>query len=402
MTFTATTTSAAIPHGFRALPLSLLQLSLPAVLNCGQSFRWSIFSDPTEYRLCLRDRVICLRQSPTHLLYREVFPDPQPSPSHLALLEAETLAWLKDYFQLDVDLLKLYDEWSNRDQIFLNVKDRFSGIRILRQDPWENLVSFICSSNNNIARISKMVQNLCKAFSPSLLTLQDPGATTLNNYHPFPSPAVLAKPEVSSILRGLGFGYRAEFVQKTAQMLVDAHGDASETWLRNLRLQSTDCARRELLKFMGVGRKVADCVLLMSLDKKEVIPCDTHVHQIAVKHYGVKGSFGKTTMTPKLYEEINTKLVRVWGDYAGWAHSVLFTSDLKSFASYGTSAESTPVIPKRKRARNTQDEIPQLPTPPAMPAESIGKSFNASINAMPLDTSGLDTTSGVKRRRIRG
>lgn len=136
-----------IPAGFQALPLPILQLSLAAVLKCGQSFRWStipLHSDtlPThEYRLCLRDRVVCLRQSPTALFYRAVFPDPQPGALQLPLRQAETLVWLNDYFQLDVDLTKLYEDWASRDKVFSGVKDRFGGIRILRQDPWENLIS---------------------------------------------------------------------------------------------------------------------------------------------------------------------------------------------------------------------------------------------------------------------
>jgi len=154
-------------------------------------------------------------------------------------------------------------------------------------------------------------------------------------YHPFPPPSVLAAPEVASTLRDLGFGYRANFIQKTAKMLVDEHGisdcskhpeEPAERWLAGLRDLSTDEARTGLLKLMGVGRKVADCVLLMSLDKREVVPVDTHVHQIAHKHYGVRMSSpakgGKVTMTPKLYDEVSTKLAEVWGEYAGWAHSV--------------------------------------------------------------------------------
>lgn len=95
-------------------------------------------------------------------------------------------------------------------------------------------------------------------------------------YHPFPPPSALVAPEVAATLRGLGFGYRAEFIQRTAKMLVDAHGslgahgtscEPSESWLKGLRDVSTAEAREELLKFVGVGRKVADCVLLMSLDK---------------------------------------------------------------------------------------------------------------------------------------
>ncbi|THU87254.1 DNA glycosylase [Dendrothele bispora CBS 962.96] len=316
---------------FHALPLPIVQLSLDAVLKCGQSFRWSTFPLPQpndasrEYRLCLYDRVVCLRQSPTQLFYRSVYPDPQPSETQARLLDAETLVWLKDYFQLDVDLANLYQEWGVRDQVFLNIKERFSGIRMLRQDPWENLVSFICSSNNNISRITKMVQNLCIHYSPPLLHISDPSCLESRQaYHPFPSPSVLARPDVSAKLRSLGFGYRADFIQKTARLLVDTHGTGSETWLMNLREETTEKAREELLKFMGVGRKVADCVLLMSLDKREVIPVDTHVHQIAIKHYGLKGSANgkKINMTPKIYEEVNKKLVDVWGDYAGWAHSV--------------------------------------------------------------------------------
>jgi len=316
-------------HGFDALALPLAQLSLAAVLKCGQSFRWSIYplhaaltSDPFhEYRLCLQDRVVCLRQSPDTLFYRAVFPDILVSPEIVAVRNAETLLWLKDYFQLDVDLVKLYNEWAERDPVFAKLRTRFEGIRILRQDPWENLIScvpgyflmvassshppfrFICSSNNNIVRITKMVKSLCTQYSPPLLSIPPPrpepatGLLTpsdsngsipssvivvatpepeLESFHPFPPPSRLSAPDVAATLRSLGFGYRADFVQKTAKMLVDVHGGCSssakgkegpEIWLETLRNMSTADARVELLKLMGVGRKVADCILLMSLNK---------------------------------------------------------------------------------------------------------------------------------------
>lgn len=153
-------TSTPVPRGFQALPLSVAQLSLAAVLKCGQSFRWSILPVPSpesselvqeadisavEYRLCLRDRVVCLRQSPDTLFYRSYFPDPQPTPSDVLLREAETLAWLRDYFQLHVDLEELYEQWSSKDAVFAKFQDRFKGIRMLRQDPWENLISCVSS-----------------------------------------------------------------------------------------------------------------------------------------------------------------------------------------------------------------------------------------------------------------
>lgn len=106
--------------------------------------------------------------------------------------------------------------------------------------------------------------------------MPDPLTGDTQSYHPFPPPSALAAAEVSAKLRSLGFGYRAEFVQRTAKLLVDTHGsavlgqdatEASERWLKTLRNSTTIEAREELLKFAGVGRKVADCVLLMSLDK---------------------------------------------------------------------------------------------------------------------------------------
>ncbi|KAG6918145.1 hypothetical protein DXG01_016334 [Tephrocybe rancida] len=400
---------------FQSLPLPLVQLSLAAVLKCGQSFRWSTVSvtpDDTEYRLCLRDRVICLRQSPTTLFYRALYPDPHPSATQTALRDAETLVWLNDYFQLDVDLAVLYDEWSARDPVFARMQSRFQGIRILRQDPWENLISFICSSNNNITRITKMVQALCTQYSPPLLSF--PGEDT--SYHPFPPPSVLAEASVTATLRSLGFGYRAGFIQRTAQMLVDSHGkaslpydkmEASEKWLLGLRDSTTDGAREELLKFVGVGRKVADCVLLMSLDKKEVVPVDTHVHQIATKYYGLKGAAGssgkKINMTPKLYDDVNTRLLNVWGGYAGWAHSVLFTADLKSFASYG--------LPMTSPASASLDILQQappakvLPTPPMTPSTLPSKrGIDETLLEVPRDSTpdkdgDYTLAERVKRRR---
>ena len=149
----STAMSTAIP--LREIPLSLSQLSLAAVLRCGQSFRWSIFplaasegqaeaEEPShEYRLCLRDRVVCLRQSQETLLWNAVFPNPPTSPEETAKRDAETLEWINDYFQLDIDLKELYRTWSGRDPIFNGLQERFSGIRMLRQDPWENLVSCV-------------------------------------------------------------------------------------------------------------------------------------------------------------------------------------------------------------------------------------------------------------------
>ena len=121
-----------------------------------------------------------------------------------------------------------------------------------------------------------------------------------------------------------------------------------------------------------------------------MVPVDTHVYQIATKYYGLKGSSGKVNMTAKLYEDINTKLASIWGDYAGWAHTVrppfvlpfvipstssldtaqvLFTADLKSFSSYGLPSPSpTPVPTPSKKAKPVLDPSVALPTPPLTPS----------------------------------
>ena len=148
----ATVATASIAPGFKSLPLSITQLCLSAVLKCGQSFRWSAFplgpqdrpeTVPShEYRFCLRDRVVCLRQSTDMLYYRtELASLPSLSVSQRETQEAETLSWIRDYFQLDVDLNSLYDQWAAGDPVISKLRARFSGIRVLRQDPFECLVA---------------------------------------------------------------------------------------------------------------------------------------------------------------------------------------------------------------------------------------------------------------------
>lgn len=118
-----------------------------------------------------------------------------------------------------------------------------------------------------------MVQNLCIHYSPLLLSLAPPsGEGEPQAYHPFPPPSVLAAPSVAPKLRELGFGYRADFIQKTASMLIEEHhtDEGVYRYLHGLKKMSTEDARMELLKLMGVGRKVADRVLLMSIDKVRI------------------------------------------------------------------------------------------------------------------------------------
>lgn len=169
---------------------------------------------------------------------------------------------------------------------------------MLRQDPNETLFSFICSSNNNIERISTMVGKLCSKYGDFILEFEG------TKYYTFPSPAVLAKENVEGELRTLGFGYRAKYIHQTAKLLTSK----PDGWLDGLRKVPYGEAHAELMTLPGVGAKVADCICLMSLDKMEAIPVDTHVWQIASRDYKLRVT--SKSLTTRVYNEIGRKRVK--------------------------------------------------------------------------------------------
>jgi N-glycosylase/DNA lyase len=115
----------------------------------------------------LQDRVVCLRQSPDTLFYRSVFPYSSVSPEVELARDNETLLWLKDYFQLDIDLVQLYNEWGEKDPVFARFGRRFEGIRMLRQDPWENLVSYASCPRLRTTRLYHIYPGL---YVPQIIT----------------------------------------------------------------------------------------------------------------------------------------------------------------------------------------------------------------------------------------
>lgn len=159
----------------------------------------------------------------------------------------EELKALRQYLQLDVSLAQLYSHWSSVDSHFQEVAQKFQGVRLLQQDPIECLFSFICSSNNNIARITGMVERLCQAFGPQLVQLDDV------TYHGFPSLQALAGPEVEAQLRKLGLGYRARFVSASARAILEEHGGLP--WFQQLRRAPYEEAHSALCTLPGVGNK---------------------------------------------------------------------------------------------------------------------------------------------------
>ena len=297
--------------------------------------------------MALHGRILSFRQDATHLHYRAIFPSalPSPTPSNAPSVsdEEDNLALVRHYLNLEPNLTQLYEKWASADANFKKRAPKFTGIRILRQDPWEALIGFICSSNNNISRISGMVHNLCKHYGPLV------GHLDGEPYHDFPTPEALADPKVEAHLKELGFGYRAKYIAKTARIVAE---DKGLRWLEKLCNPESPVfgkepkpagemlesgregyreAHEELLALHGVGPKVADCVCLMGLGWSESVPVDTHVWQIAQRDY--KFGRGKhSSLTAATYTAVANRFRQLWGKEAGWAHSVLFTADLKAFS----------------------------------------------------------------------
>ncbi|KAK4550278.1 hypothetical protein LTR36_003245 [Oleoguttula mirabilis] len=335
---------------WQKLPISLSELCINTTLRCGQSFRWRK-NDAGVWSMALHNRILSLHQDPQYLYYRSIPPSarqtpPTPPSSHPPSIseptDDDTLELLHHYLNLAPNLTDLYQQWSASDANFAKKAPKFTGVRILKQDAWEALVGFICSSNNNIARISQMVHKLCINYGPLLGHLDD------EPYHDFPPPHALAQDGVEAKLRSLGFGYRAKYLYRTACMI----SSKPDNWLETLRnpesptlgVEPTSgsdwapegrpgyrAAHTALLTLQGVGPKVADCVCLMGLGWGEAVPVDTHVWQIAQRDY----KFGKgkhASLTKATYDAVGNRFRALWGREAGWAHSVLFTADLRAFS----------------------------------------------------------------------
>jgi N-glycosylase/DNA lyase len=232
--------------------------------------------------MTLHGRILTLRQDQTNLHYKASFPaSSRESPPD------DTDDLIKHYFNLGPNLTELYAQWSAADANFKRRAPKFTGIRILRQDAWEALVGFICSSNNNIIRISQMVHKLCVHYGPLI------GHIDKEPYHDFPTADALTGKEVEPHLRQLGFGYRARYIAQTAVMVAGHEAG----WLDRLRNPESPLlghqpkpagdmleggregyrhAHEQLLALQGVGPKVADCVSLMGLGWGEAVPVDTH------------------------------------------------------------------------------------------------------------------------------
>jgi len=233
---------------------------------------------------------------------------------------------LREYFQLHLNLSDFMTNWRSRDKRFESVSAYYPGARLLRQDPLECLFSFICSSNNHISRIHGMVNKLCRRYGTKLVMVKQSESSARDAEHLFSFPSLEQLAEASEEeLRKDGFGYRAKFIVGTVKQLREKTEGGTE-WLAGLRSVPYREASSALMTLPGIGPKVAACVCLFSLDKFEAIPVDTHVWQAAVAHY--RPDLEGKSLTPRLMTVVEDTLIERFGPHAGWAHNVLFLSEL--------------------------------------------------------------------------
>jgi N-glycosylase/DNA lyase len=208
--------------------------------------------------------------------------------------------WLTHYLQLDVDLAQVLRTFPEDEPMRAAVA-AFRGLRLLRQDPWECLASFILSSTKQIVQIRQIVARLCECYG-------DPVAVA-PGYRPaftFPCPARLAR-ATEAELRACKMGFRAPYLLETARLVA-----GGQVELKRLPEQPIESARAELMQLPGVGRKIADCVLLFACGFQSAFPVDVwvmkalrrlyfprrrviprHLHQFAATHFGANAGYAQ-------------------------------------------------------------------------------------------------------------
>lgn len=227
----------------------------------------------------------------------------------LKIIQEENGVWLlntsqedykniwENYFDLGTDY-EAVERSLRTDSIMERAVNAGHGMRILRQELWEVLISFIISQNNNISRIKKIIGNICRQWGESII-----------DGYAFPTPQALAAADADAFV-GCGAGYRADYILQCARSV--AEGRLELEALKNMDYSD---ARELLLRQKGIGPKVADCILLFGLHHLQAFPVDTWIKKAMRSLY----------MTPEARsQEIIRYASERFGDYAGMAQQYMF------------------------------------------------------------------------------
>lgn len=223
--------------------------SLEQTLNCGQCFRW-IKDEDNVWHGVVRGKKATLREAEGTIYFEKVSP-----------ADFETI-W-RDYFDLARDYRALKNSFSEN-SLLREACSYASGIRVLRQEPWEAYITFVISQNNNIVRIKGLVERLCEAF----------GEEFPEGGYCFPSAEKLSQ-ATEERLWALGFGYRSAYIKKAADEVA-----SGRLVLEDLRDMELLAAKKRLMQIPGIGPKVADCVLLYGLGRTECCPQDVWMKRV--------------------------------------------------------------------------------------------------------------------------
>lgn len=254
------------------------------IFECGQAFRWEAEEDGS-YTTVAFGRVLNVKVVDGVVELNTT-------------IEEFERIW-RDYFDLDRNYASMIEELSFEETL-KDAMEYGSGIRILNQDPFETIISFIISQNSNITRIKKAVNFIADEY----------GEKIDETHSRFPTPEELAKASVEDLRQKARVGYRDKYIVESAQMISDGMLD-----MELLRTADIETARKELMKLPGVGPKVCDCILLFAFKRSESFPVDVWIKRVMEELY-----LGKATPKNKIADEGR----RIFGENAGFAQQYLF------------------------------------------------------------------------------
>ena len=267
--------------------------SLDQTLACGQVFRWDRTDSGTWYGV-VGSRVIQIQQDGPHLWFA-----------------GATEEFIRDYFSLDLDLGAILSA-IDRDPFIHTAIERCRGLRLIRQPPWECLISYICSTNSNIPMIRRRIAMIAEQFGKEV-TFED------RVYYTFPGPEALSC-SGNDALAECRLGYRQPYVFRTACDIDDV-----KSWETSLAAMPCEDARRALMKLSGVGPKAADCILLFAFRKYEAFPVDVWIRRIMQQHYLTTLITG-SALTGWEYDIIRRFARDHFGEYCGYAQEYLYAA----------------------------------------------------------------------------
>ena len=279
--------------------------SLRDVLECGQCFHFEridngLGSNEFEYEIVAMDRILHIKEEPDDDGVRLIFYNTED-------WEYETV-W-KKYFDLDRDYSEIKSSIIKADPRLESIIQENSGVRILNQDFFETLISFIISQNKQIPQIKQVVKNLSTEIGNKFdVTMIDHLSSEFDAF--FPTAEQLANATEEEV-RASKCGFRAPYIKDAAEKVA-----SGEITYEKLSEMSTEDAKEKLLTIHGVGDKVANCVLLFGLGRREAFPVDVWMKRICEYLYYDEAD------TPK--NLIEADAVKRFGKYAGYAQQYLF------------------------------------------------------------------------------